>query len=554
VEFIDEDVEECRHLFDRPIEVIEGPLMDGMNTVGDLFGSGKMFLPQVVKSARVMKKAVAYLLPYIEAEKDGKSSYAGKILMATVKGDVHDIGKNIVGVVLACNNYEVIDIGVMVPAEKIIQTAIEEKVDVIGLSGLITPSLDEMVHMAKEMERAGLSIPLLIGGATTSKVHTAVKIDQFYNAGQAVHVLDASRSVTVVESLLGSKKDAFIANLKEEYQRLREHHEKHRAAKELLSISDARLNKSTLDFSQLNIAVPKKLGTHELEVSLDKLVPYIDWTPFFQTWELHGKFPAILSDEIVGVEATNLFDDAQKMLGDIVGDSWVKAKAIFGLFPANSNGDDIEISDSTSGEERIFNQRTLRQQTKKALGQSNIALSDFIAPKESGIQDYIGAFVVTTGIGLDEHVERFEKDHDDYSSIMVKALADRLAEALAEYLHHLVRTDYWGYETIDAFSNEELIQEKYRGIRPAPGYPACPDHLEKITIFDLLNATATIGVSLTESLAMTPASSVSGWYFAHPDAKYFGLGKITEEQVRDLALRKNEDFDSISRWYSSVLV
>jgi 5-methyltetrahydrofolate--homocysteine methyltransferase len=554
VEFIDEDVEECRHLFERPIEVIEGPLMDGMNTVGDLFGSGKMFLPQVVKSARVMKKAVAYLLPYIEAEKDGKSSYAGKILMATVKGDVHDIGKNIVGVVLACNNYEVIDIGVMVPAEKIIQTAIEEKVDVIGLSGLITPSLDEMVHMAKEMERAGLSIPLLIGGATTSKVHTAVKIDQFYNAGQAVHVLDASRSVTVVESLLGSKKDAFIANLKEEYQRLREHHEKHRAAKELLSISDARLNKSTLDFSESNIAVPKKLGMHELDVSLDKLVPYIDWTPFFQTWELHGKFPAILSDEIVGSEATNLFEDAQKMLGDIVSESWVSAKAIFGLFPANSIGDDIEISDSTSGEERIFNQRTLRQQTKKALGQSNIALSDFIAPKESGLQDYIGAFVVTTGIGLDEHVERFEKDHDDYSSIMVKALADRLAEALAEYLHHLVRTDYWGYETIDAFSNEELIQEKYRGIRPAPGYPACPDHLEKLTIFNLLNATDSIGVSFTESLAMTPASSVSGWYFAHPDAKYFGLGKITEEQVRDLALRKNEDFDSISRWYSSILV
>jgi 5-methyltetrahydrofolate--homocysteine methyltransferase len=554
VEFIDEDVEECRHLFERPIEVIEGPLMDGMNTVGDLFGSGKMFLPQVVKSARVMKKAVAYLLPYIEAEKDGKSSYAGKILMATVKGDVHDIGKNIVGVVLACNNYEVIDIGVMVPAEKIIQTAIEEKVDVIGLSGLITPSLDEMVHMAKEMERAGLSIPLLIGGATTSKVHTAVKIDQFYNAGQAVHVLDASRSVTVVESLLGSKKDAFLANLKEEYQRLREHHEKHRAAKEMLSIADARLNQSTLDFSQMNIAVPKKLGAHELEVSLDKLVPYIDWTPFFQTWELHGKFPAILSDEIVGAEASNLFEDAQKMLGDMVRDSWVKAKAIFGLFPANSNGDDIEINDSYRGEERIFNQRSLRQQTKKALGQSNLALSDFIAPKESGIQDYIGAFVVTTGIGLDEHVMRFEKDHDDYSSIMVKALADRLAEAFAEYLHHLVRTDYWGYETIDAFSNEELIQEKYRGIRPAPGYPACPDHLEKLTIFNLLNATATIGVSLTESLAMTPASSVSGWYFAHPDAKYFGLGKITEEQVRDLALRKNEEYDSIARWYSSVLV
>jgi 5-methyltetrahydrofolate--homocysteine methyltransferase len=551
VEFIDEDVEECRHLFNRPIEVIEGPLMDGMNTVGDLFGSGKMFLPQVVKSARVMKKAVAYLLPYIEAEKDGKSSYAGKILMATVKGDVHDIGKNIVGVVLACNNYEVIDIGVMVPAEKIIQKAIEEKVDVIGLSGLITPSLDEMVHMAKEMERAGLRIPLLIGGATTSKVHTAVKIDQFYQSGQAVHVLDASRSVTVVESLLGPKKDAFIANLKEEYIRLREHHEKHRAAKELLQLSDARANKAALDFSETTIAIPKKLGAHQLDVALEQLVPYIDWTPFFQTWELHGKFPAILTDEIVGAEASTLFDDAQKMLGEMVQDSWVKAKAIFGVFPANSIGDDIEITDHTG---HVFTQCTLRQQTKKATGQANIALSDFIAPKESNQQDYIGAFVVTTGIGLDEHVDRFEKDHDDYGSIMVKALADRLAEALAEYLHHLVRTEYWGYEETNSFSTEELIQEKYRGIRPAPGYPACPDHLEKLTIFNLLNATNEIGVSLTESLAMTPASSVSGWYFAHPDAKYFGLGKITEEQVQNIATRKGESYDSIARWYSSVLV
>jgi len=498
-----------------------------------------------------MKKAVAYLLPYIEAEKDGKSSYAGKILMATVKGDVHDIGKNIVGVVLACNNYEVIDIGVMVPAEKIIQTAIEEKVDVIGLSGLITPSLDEMVHIAKEMERKGLSIPLLIGGATTSKVHTAVKIDQFYNSGQAVHVLDASRSVTVVESLLGTKKEAFIANLKEEYSRLREHHEKHRASKELLQLSDARANKATLDFSETNIAIPKKLGAHQLDVDLEHLVPYIDWTPFFQTWELHGKFPAILSDEIVGAEASALFEDAQKMLTEMVQDSWVKAKAIFGIFPANSIGDDIEISDHTG---HVFTQCTLRQQTKKATGQANTALSDFIAPKESNQQDYIGAFVVTTGIGLDEHVDRFERDHDDYSSIMVKALADRLAEALAEYLHHLVRTEYWGYEETDSFSTEDLIQEKYRGIRPAPGYPACPDHLEKLTIFNLLNATNEIGVSLTESLAMTPASSVSGWYFAHPDAKYFGLGKITDEQVRDIALRKQEDYDSIARWYSSVLV
>jgi len=554
VEFIDEDVEECRHLFVRPIEVIEGPLMDGMNTVGDLFGSGKMFLPQVVKSARVMKKAVAYLLPYIEAEKDGKSSFAGKILMATVKGDVHDIGKNIVGVVLACNNYEVLDLGVMVPAEKIIQKAIEEKVDVIGLSGLITPSLDEMVHMAKEMERAGLSIPLLIGGATTSKVHTAVKIDQFYNSGQAVHVLDASRSVTVVESLLGSKKDAFITNLKDEYQRLREHHEKHRAAKELLSLEDARANKLQLVFNHDTIVTPKKLGVHSLDVALSELVDYIDWTPFFQTWELHGKFPAILRDDVVGVEATKLFKDAQSMLTSMVNESWVKAKAIFGLFPAHSMGDDIEFTHTNGGNQASFVQRSLRQQTKKAIGQANIALSDFIAPKDCGIQDYVGAFVVCTGIGLEEHIERFEKDYDDYSSIMVKALADRLAEALAEYLHQLVRTDYWAYEHVHSFSKEELIQEKYRGIRPAPGYPACPDHLEKLTIFQALNATESIGVSLTESLAMTPASSVSGWYFAHPDAKYFGLGKITEEQVYDMANRKNESYDAIARWYSSVLV
>lgn len=550
VEFIDEDVEECRHLYARPIEVIEGPLMDGMNTVGDLFGSGKMFLPQVVKSARVMKKAVAYLLPFIEAEKDGKSSYAGKILMATVKGDVHDIGKNIVGVVLACNNYEVLDLGVMVSADKIIQTAIEEKVDVIGLSGLITPSLDEMVHMAKEMERADLTIPLLIGGATTSKVHTAVKIDPFYNKGQAVHVLDASRSVTVVESLLGPKKEAFISILKEEYQRVRTHHENHRAAKELLSLSEARANKLVLNFQPETVSKPKKLGIHSLDVALAELVTYIDWTPFFQTWELHGKFPAILSDEVVGNEATKLYQDATSMLRTMVSESWVKAKAIFGLFPANSVGDDIEIwKDST-----MFVQRTLRQQTKKAIGQANVALSDYISPKESGLQDYIGAFVVTTGIGLDEHIARFEADHDDYSSIMVKALADRLAEALAEYLHQLVREEYWGYEASKSFSNEELIQEKYRGIRPAPGYPACPDHQEKLSIFGLLDATNQLGVELTESLAMTPASSVSGWYFAHPDASYFGLGKITEEQVYDMAKRKNESYDAIARWYSSVLI
>jgi 5-methyltetrahydrofolate--homocysteine methyltransferase len=554
VEFIDEDIEECRKLYKRPIEVIEGPLMDGMNIVGDLFGSGKMFLPQVVKSARVMKKAVAYLLPFIEAEKDGVSSYAGRILMATVKGDVHDIGKNIVGVVLGCNNYEVIDMGVMVPAEKIIQKAIEENVDVIGLSGLITPSLDEMVHLAKEMERANLSIPLLIGGATTSKVHTAVKIDQYYTKGQTVHVLDASRSVTVVESLLGPKKDNFIKELKAEYIRVREHHEKHRGAKELLSLAIAQANKLIIDFKDSDITKPGFLG-HQLftNISLAEIVPFIDWTPFFQTWELHGRFPTILTDEVVGEEATKLFADAQEMLHKIVTENWLEARAVVGLFPANAVGDDIEIYADELRNEVIHKQITLRQQTKKVAGQPNLALADFIAPKDSGIEDYIGGFVVTTGIGLDEHVQRFEADHDDYNSILIKALADRLAEALAEYMHQEVRRKHWGYATEETLTNEELIKETYRGIRPAPGYPACPDHQEKIGLFEILNATELTGVSLTESLAMLPASSVSGWYFAHPDAKYFGLGKITKEQVENVANRKSEDFERISRWYNSIV-
>jgi 5-methyltetrahydrofolate--homocysteine methyltransferase len=458
VEFIDEDIEECRKLYKRPIEVIEGPLMDGMNIVGDLFGSGKMFLPQVVKSARVMKKAVAYLLPFIEAEKDGVSSYAGRILMATVKGDVHDIGKNIVGVVLGCNNYEVIDMGVMVPAEKIIQKAIEENVDVIGLSGLITPSLDEMVHLAKEMERANLSIPLLIGGATTSKVHTAVKIDQYYTKGQTVHVLDASRSVTVVESLLGPKKDNFIKELKAEYIRVREHHEKHRGAKELLSLAIAQANKLIIDFKDSDITKPGFLG-HQLftNISLAEIVPFIDWTPFFQTWELHGRFPTILTDEVVGEEATKLFADAQEMLHKIVTENWLEARAVVGLFPANAVGDDIEIYADELRNEVIHKQITLRQQTKKVAGQPNLALADFIAPKDSGIEDYIGGFVVTTGIGLDEHVQRFEADHDDYNSILIKALADRLAEALAEYMHQEVRRKHWGYATEETLTNEELI-------------------------------------------------------------------------------------------------
>ncbi len=554
VEFIDEDVEECRKLYKRPIEVIEGPLMDGMNIVGDLFGSGKMFLPQVVKSARVMKKAVAYLLPFIEEEKDGVCSYAGRILMATVKGDVHDIGKNIVGVVLGCNNYEVIDMGVMVPAEKIIQKAIEENVDVIGLSGLITPSLDEMVHLAKEMERANLSIPLLIGGATTSKVHTAVKIDQYYTKGQTVHVLDASRSVTVVESLLGPKKDNFIKELKAEYIRVREHHEKHRGAKELLKLAVAQANKLKIDFKESDITKPSFLG-HQLfrSIPLAEIVPFIDWTPFFQTWELHGRYPNILTDEIVGDEATKLFADAQEMLEKIVNENWLEARAVVGLFPGNSVGDDIEIYADEARTKVIHKQITLRQQTKKVAGQPNLALADFIAPKESGIKDYIGGFVVTTGIGLDEHVHRFEADHDDYNSILIKALADRLAEALAEYMHQEVRRKHWGYASDETLSNEELIKETYRGIRPAPGYPACPDHLEKIGLFEILDATELTGVSLTESLAMLPTSSVSGWYFAHPDAKYFGLGKITKEQVENVAHRKSTDFEVISKWYNSVV-
>ena len=554
VEFIDEDVEECRKQFERPIQVIEGPLMDGMNIVGDLFGSGKMFLPQVVKSARVMKKAVAYLLPFIEAEKDGVRSSAGKVLMATVKGDVHDIGKNIVGVVLGCNNYEVIDLGVMVPFEKIIQTAIDEKVDVIGLSGLITPSLDEMVTVAKEMERAGLTIPLMIGGATTSKVHTAVKIEQNYTKGQTVHVLDASRAVTVVESMLGPKEEAFVQELKAEYTRVREHHEKHRGAKQLLSLNEARKNAFKIDWKKEDCNVPKKLGvTKFIDYPLRELVDYIDWTPFFQTWELHGRFPNILSDEVVGTEATKLYDDARRMLDTIIEEKWLKANAVVGLFPANAVNDDIYIYADEDRNKVVNIQHTLRQQTRKAEGQPNIALSDFVAPKETGLSDYIGGFVVTTGIGLDKYVERFEKDHDDYHSILLKALADRLAEAFAEKMHEIVRKDLWGYAEAEVLSNDELIKESYRGIRPAPGYPACPDHTEKTGLFKLLDATSITGVSLTESLAMMPASSVSGWYFGHPEAKYFGLGKITEEQVKDLAERKETPYEVMQRWLSSVM-
>lgn len=553
VEFIDTDVEEARHLVERPIQVIEGPLMDGMNQVGDLFGSGQMFLPQVVKSARVMKKAVAYLLPYIEAEKDGKQSAAGKILMATVKGDVHDIGKNIVGVVLACNNYEIIDLGVMVAPQVIIQTAIEQNVDAIGLSGLITPSLDEMVHLAKEMERAGLSIPLLIGGATTSKVHTAVKIEAHYPSGAVIHVLDASRSVTVVESLLGAKKPDFMSALRADYEKIRVHHAKHQASKELLSLAQAQANALQLEFNSETIAVPKHLGVQRHEPSIEALVPYIDWTPFFQTWDLHGKYPQILSDAVVGEAATKVFEDAQQLLRQLINDKILVCKGLSGLFAANAQGDDILIQDPNNGT-TLHTQITLRQQTKKVAGQPNIALADFIAPQDSQLQDYIGAFVVTAGLGIEKYIAQFEANHDDYNSIMVKALADRLAEAFAEYLHAVVRKETWGYAPQENLENQALIAESYRGIRPAPGYPACPDHLEKLGIFELLNAEAQIGVSLTESLAMWPAAAVSGWYFAHPDAKYFGLGKITQEQLEDVAKRKGVEAADIERWYSSILV
>jgi len=553
VEFIDEDVEAARQLVERPIQVIEGPLMDGMNQVGDLFGSGQMFLPQVVKSARVMKKAVAYLLPYIEASKDGKQQAAGKILMATVKGDVHDIGKNIVGVVLACNNYEIIDLGVMVAPQVIIQNAIEHNVDAIGLSGLITPSLDEMVHLAKEMERAGLTIPLLIGGATTSKVHTAVKIEAHYPSGAVIHVLDASRSVTVVESLLGPKQPAFLTALRTDYEKIRVHHAKHQAAKELLALEQARANALQLSFNEHTIPVPKQLGMQLHTPSIATLIPYIDWTPFFQTWDLHGKYPQILTDDVVGAAASKVFEDAQQLLAQVVKDGILQCKGLSGIFPANSIGDDIEIYDPNSLEIR-HTQITLRQQTKKVAGQPNMALADFIAPKGSQKQDYIGAFVVTAGLGIEHYISDFDAKQDDYNSIMIKALADRLAEAFAEYLHEVVRKETWGYAADETLENQALIAEKYRGIRPAPGYPACPDHLEKLGIFKLLDATAQIGVTLTESLAMWPAAAVSGWYFAHPDAKYFGLGKITQEQLDDVARRKGVEVTEIERWYSSILV
>lgn len=552
-QFIEQDVEEARLAANQPIEVIEGALMTGMNVVGDLFGSGKMFLPQVVKSARVMKKAVAYLTPFIEEANasSGGGKAAGKVLLATVKGDVHDIGKNIVSVVLACNNYQIVDLGVMVPPERILEKAREEQVDVIGLSGLITPSLDEMVHVASEMERQGFRVPLLIGGATTSKAHTAVKIDPHYKSA-VVYVPDASRAVTVVGDLLQPDRSAgYKESLKSDYDAFRTKFLQRAKTKDYVGLSEARANKFKIDWNATPIPVPRKLGVQVLEsIDLRKLEPYIDWTPFFRSWDLHGRFPDILSDSVVGTQATQLYDDARKMLRKIIREKLLMAKAVFGLFPANTHEDDIEIELPSGEKERFL---TLRQQTKKRDGAPNLALSDFIAPAEGGVQDYIGCFCVTAGIGADELAKSYQDNLDDYQSIMVKALADRLAEAAAEYLHREVRVRYWGYAANETLDNQELIEESYRGIRPAPGYPACPDHLDKKTIWKVLGVSDAIGVNLTESLAMWPAASVSGYYFANPDARYFGLGKIGQDQLEDYAKRRNISLEEARRWLSPNL-
>ncbi|RTY65895.1 methionine synthase [Flavobacterium sp. LB2P53] len=546
-EFILLDIEEARLAAKKPIEVIEINLMTGMNVVGDLFGSGKMFLPQVVKSARVMKKAVAYLLPFIEASKQaGDKQGNGKILMATVKGDVHDIGKNIVSVVLACNNYEIVDLGVMVPPEKIIAAAIEHNVDIIGLSGLITPSLDEMVFLAKELDKRGLKIPIMIGGATTSRAHTAVKIAPQYRE-TVIHVNDASRAVTVAGSLLNKDKKIYASDIRAEYDAFRETFLNRSRDKNFLTIEQARKNKLQLDWENFTPVKPKIIGEQVIEVDLDVLVPYIDWTPFFRTWELFGKYPAILTDAVVGEQATSVFADAQEMLEVILREKKLTAKGIYGIFPANQvNDDDIEISDENGKPLQTF--LTLRQQSQKTKGAPNIALSDFIAPKDSGKTDYMGAFCVTTGFGVDEWAAEFERDLDDYNSIMVKALADRFAEAFAEYLHEKIRKEIWGYSSDEALSTEAMIAEDYKGIRPAPGYPACPDHLEKPTIWKLLNVEQEIGVTLTESMAMWPASSVSGYYFGNTESKYFGLGKIKEDQVIDYAKRRSIPTDVAMKW------
>lgn len=557
VDYIETDVEEARQKFPRALDVIEGPLMDGMNVVGDLFGSGKMFLPQVVKSARVMKKAVAYLLPYLEAEKKAGESgrTAGKVLLATVKGDVHDIGKNIVSVVLACNNFEIVDLGVMVPCEKILETAKKENVDVIGLSGLITPSLDEMVHVASEMEREGFKIPLLIGGATTSKVHTAVKIAPKYSQ-PVVHVNDASRSVPVVQSLISDEMKADLVNkVKEEYEKLRELNKNAQSQNKFISLAEARANKLQIDWEQHKIIYngdfkPSFIGNKVFEdYPIEEIAQYIDWTPFFHSWELKGSYPKIFNDPDRGTEAKKLFDDAQKMLRKIIDEKWLVAKGVVGIYPANAvNDDDIEVYEDEQRDRVKMKFHTLRQQTKKPAGQANLALADFIAPKQSGVRDYVGGFAVTAGAGIEKQLEIFAKDHDDYNSIMLKALADRLAEAFAELMHLRVRKELWGYAKNENYSNEQLIKEEYQGIRPAPGYPACPDHTEKLLLWQLLDVEKSAGIVLTESMAMYPTAAVSGLYFAHPRSQYFGLGKITKEQLEDYAKRKGMTIEVAERW------
>ncbi|MFL2568095.1 MAG: methionine synthase [Flavobacteriales bacterium] len=547
VSYIDEDVEEARLKLDQPIDVIEGPLMDGMGIVGDLFGSGKMFLPQVVKSARVMKKAVAILTPYIEKSK-GKATSAGKILLATVKGDVHDIGKNIVGVVLGCNNYEIIDLGVMVSCDKILSEAIKHNVDVIGLSGLITPSLDEMIYVAKEMQRNKMNIPLILGGATTSKIHTAVKVNEHYNNNTTVHVLDASKSVGVLNKLLGDRSDDFNTEINNEYEKIKQNYLQRKSQKKYLSLVDARKNAFETDWQNLKITQPNNLGTQIFnDISIKEIRNYIDWTPFFYTWEMKKKFPLILDDENFGGQATQLYNDANKMLDNVIKNNWLNLKSVIGIWKANSIGDDIILKDENNNEIETF--CTLRQQAVKS--NQNLALSDYIAPFDSGIQDYVGAFACTAGIGIENQLLKFEKEFDDYNIILLKAIADRLAEALTEYMHEKVRKDIWGYAKEENYNNDELIDEIYDGIRPAPGYTACPDHTEKLKIFSLLQAEKNIGVSLTESMAMMPNSSVSGYYFAHPSSKYFTVGKIQDDQIKDYSKRKNMSINEVEKWLRS---
>jgi 5-methyltetrahydrofolate--homocysteine methyltransferase len=547
VSYIDKDVEEARLKLDQPIDVIEGPLMDGMGIVGDLFGSGKMFLPQVVKSARVMKKAVAILTPYIEKSK-GKASSAGKILLATVKGDVHDIGKNIVGVVLGCNNYEIIDLGVMVSCDKILSEAIKHNVDVIGLSGLITPSLDEMIYVAKEMQRNKMNIPLILGGATTSKIHTAVKVNEHYNNNTTVHVLDASKSVGVLNKLLGDKSDDFNTEINIEYEKIKQNYLQRRLQKKYLSLVDARKNAFETDWKNIKITQPNNLGIQIFnDISIKEIRNYIDWTPFFYTWEMKKKFPLILDDDNFGLQATQLYNDANNMLDNVIENNWLKLKSVIGIWKANSVGDDIILRDENNNEIETF--CTLRQQAVKS--NQNLALSDYIAPSDSGIQDYVGAFACTAGIGIENQLLKFEKEFDDYNIILLKALADRLAEGLTEYMHEKVRKEIWGYANEENYNNDELIDEIYDGIRPAPGYTACPDHTEKLKIFSLLQAEKNIGISLTESMAMMPNSSVSGYYFAHPSSKYFTVGKIQDDQIEDYSKRKNMSINEVEKWLRS---